>query len=230
MNRIQKILQSYSEIVFPVTCACCGASQEKKGEYLCEWCKNDRFDRVYSNTPEVVPEKIEFVYSMWNFDKGGYLQDLLHNLKYNFLRGVGEELGNFTAHTFINSYSNLAQIESLSPVLVPVPLHKSKRRKRGYNQARALARGFAKVSGWDIIEKGVVLRTRKTRTQTGLNSSERTKNLKDAFRVENIDMVQNRFPVIIDDVFTTGATTYELADTLLANNGGKAGIITVARA
>lgn len=230
MNLIKKIIRSYSEIVFPVTCVCCGASQEKKGQYICEWCKNDRFERVYSDSPKVVPAKIEFVYSMWNFDKGGYLQNMLHNLKYNFLRGVGEELGEYTAQTFINSYSNQIQFENKKPILIPVPLHKSKKRKRGYNQARALARGFANVTGWDIIEKGVVKRTRRTQTQTGLNSSERTINLKGAFKLINMEKIQNRFPVIIDDVFTTGATTYELADTLLADNGGKAGIITVARA
>lgn len=230
MNHFKKLIEYYSEIVFPVTCACCGAPQEKKGEYLCEWCKNDRFERVYGNKTEVVPEKIEFVFSMWNFDKGGYLQGLLHDLKYNFLRGVGEELGRFTARTFLEYYRHLHELEEANPVIVPVPLHKSKKRTRGYNQARALSRGFSQVTGWDVLDSGEVIRIRKTRTQTGLSSADRSKNVKGAFKIAREEVLQNRFPIIIDDVFTTGATTYELADVLLYGRKGKAGIVTVAKA
>lgn len=230
MEPFKKLIRSYSRVIFPVTCACCGASQEKEGEYLCSWCKIKRFERANSDDLHIVPEKIDFVYSLWNFDKGGYLQDLLHNLKYNFMMGVGEELGRFTAQSFIKDYHDFEELDQQKPIVVPVPLHKSKKRTRGYNQARALARGFSSVTGWDISGSKTVNRVKKTRTQTGLSTSERSKNVMKAFEIDKPEQINNRFSIIIDDVFTTGATTYELADCLIKHGSKKCGIITVAKA
>ncbi len=230
MRPFKKLIQSYSKVIFPVTCACCGASQEKEGEYLCRWCKGKRFGNVKGNNLLIVPEKVEFVYSMWHFDKGGYLQDLLHNLKYNFMMGVGEELGRFTAQNFKKEYPGFNDLDEMNPIIVPVPLHKKKKRTRGYNQARALARGFKESTGWDCSPPGTVTRIKKTRTQTGLSAPERSKNVKKAFKVELGDQINDRFPIIIDDVFTTGATTYELAECLIAQGSKHCGIITVAKA
>ena len=81
-----------------------------------------------------------------------------------------------------------------------------------------------------MLDSGEVIRIRKTRTQTGLSSADRSKNVKGAFKIAREEVLQNRFPIIIDDVFTTGATTYELADVLLYGRKGKAGIVTVAKA
>ncbi|NBC04760.1 MAG: ComF family protein [Bacteroidetes bacterium] len=173
-----------------------------------------------------------FVHTMWFFDKGGYLQDLLHKLKYHFMRGVGIELGYLLGKDSLHQQSTeeLKYIDDLNPVIIPVPLHVKKRRKRGYNQARALAEGVSRSTGWNIIRKGAIKRTRKTKTQTGLTLEERSKNLKGAFQVTEPKLVQNRKCVVVDDVFTTGATTFELAKTLYEVNEVSSGILTVARA
>lgn len=167
---------------------------------------------------------------MWQFDKGGYLQDLLHELKYNFLQDVGEELGYIAGRAFLEKTDAdlLQYLDGANPVIVPVPLHKSKKRTRGYNQSRALARGFARAADWKVAEEGIVKRVKKTKTQTGLNTEQRSKNLKGAFEVVEPNAFQGCFPVIMDDVFTTGATTYELAHVITSNSQG-AGIVTVAR-
>lgn len=232
MEIIKKIYKSYAEIVFPPTCVCCGSPTNSDENSICSLCRRKRFESAASSEKNILPQFISLVHTMWFFDKGGYLQDLLHELKYHFMRGVGVELGSLLGKDFLHfcSRKELNKIEKLKPLIVPVPLHIHKKRKRGYNQARALAEGMRKSTGWKILKKGAIERTRKTKTQTGLTLEQRSKNLKGAFRITNSDLIKNRQCIIIDDVFTTGATTFELAKALYEVNGIPAGILTVARA
>lgn len=169
---------------------------------------------------------------MWYFDKGGYLQQLLHCLKYNYLQHAGIELGSILGRFLLNrsDLDPLKVFDQKKPILIPVPLHKSKQRKRGYNQARALAEGVSKITKWDLIDEKSVIRVRKTKTQTGLNSSERAKNVHHAFFIKRPDQLRNCQPIIVDDVFTTGATTFELANQISKKISERVLIITVAKA
>lgn len=228
---MRKIIKPYLDIVFPAVCTCCGASLAVSGKHLCHWCRSDRFEKVDDQELLIRPHSVLFLYMMWKFDKGGYLQNLMHNLKYNFMKGVGEELGYVLGHSLIDSKESdwLQDIDQLKPLLIPVPLHKAKLRKRGYNQAGAIADGLSRATGWEVVAIDSIKRIRKTRTQTGLSTEERKKNLHGAFEVASALCFHNRLPVIVDDVFTTGATTYELAG-ILSGPDQKAGIITVAMA
>ncbi|MEX0646834.1 MAG: ComF family protein [Balneolaceae bacterium] len=228
---MKKLLQSYIDVAFPSTCACCGTSLKKTDRYICVWCRDTRFEPADNESALILPESVLFQYSMWQFDKGGYLQDLLHKLKYHFLKQVGQDLGRIMGSSFKNTsaYKNLLS-EQPEPLIIPVPLHPSKKRKRGYNQARSLARGLSIATRWRVIPHGDVERVRKTKTQTGLNTRQRSQNLKGAFHIKNPESLSGYLPVIVDDVYTTGATTFELARVLFAESGMKAGIMTVAKA
>lgn len=232
MEIIKKIYKSYTQIIFPPTCACCGSSTNSDESSICSLCRMKRFENAGIIEKDILPQSVSLVHTMWFFDKGGYLQDLLHQLKYHFMRGVGIELGSLLGKDFLHYHSReeLDRILSLKPLIVPVPLHLKKRRKRGYNQARALAEGVSRSSGWDIIEKGMIKRIRKTKTQTGLTLEERSENLKNAFKITDSNSIKNRQCIIVDDVFTTGATTFEVAKTLNTVNSTPSVILTVARA
>lgn len=226
---IKKLIKSITGIPFPRVCVCCGNSINADRGYLCMMCKMKRFEPADDGELIILPDKISFQYSMWRFDKGGYLQLLLHKLKYDFLREVGEQMGRIAGEKLIQAEYNTVIVESgYTPIIVPVPLHPSKMRKRGFNQARAIGIGLAEFTGWDLIDEGIVKRIKKTKTQTGLDSSQRSMNLNKAFSITDDQLVANRFPIIVDDVFTTGATTFELADTLLNESDSKAGIVTIA--
>lgn len=232
MISIKKFKKSISEIIFPVCCVCCGSSTNLDGKLICNWCERDRFEFVTAEEYELQPETVIGLYSMWYFDKGGYLQQLMHSLKYNYLQNAGIELGLILGRSLINR-TNLGQLtvsEHKKPILIPVPLHKSKRRKRGYNQARALAEGVSKITKWDLMDEKSVIRVRKTKTQTGLNSTERVKNVQNSFLIKRPDHLQNCHPIIVDDVFTTGATTFELANQIFKETSNRVLIITVAKA
>lgn len=232
MEIIKKIYKSYAEIVFPPICVCCGSSTNSDEKSICSLCREKRFESAFTDDKSIFPESVSFVHTMWFFDKGGYLQDLLHQLKYHSMKGVGIELGTLLGKDFLDyrSREELDRIEALKPLIVPVPLHFKKRRKRGYNQARALAEGVSRSTGWEIVGKETVERIRKTKTQTGLTLSQRSDNLKGAFQIASLNAIKNRCCIIVDDVFTTGATTFELAKTLYEVNENPSGILTVARA
>lgn len=229
MNLFHYIGNSLSELVFPVTCACCGIKTEEAHQTICNWCRRSRFELAGEDIAEILPETVSSHFSMWYFDKGGYLQQLLHNLKYNHLKGVGKELGRLLAATYMRA-NDPDKIVDVKPLIVPVPLHRIRLRKRGYNQARVLAEGFSELTNWEIISAGAITRIRNTGTQTGLTSRQRSDNIRNAFKVEQHEHLQNRRTIIIDDVFTTGATTFELASTLVDTTGQRSEIVTVAHA
>lgn len=97
-------------------------------------------------------------------------------------------------------------------VLVPVPVHKSRYRKRGYNQAALIARSIAEQTGLFADEK-LLARTKKTTAQKELSTKERIKNLQGAFQLEK-SVVQYKKIILVDDIYTTGSTADACADVL----------------
>lgn len=230
MNPIRLFLNNLSEIAFPPVCICCGARTEANGTVLCTWCCEERFEKAEFPVKEILPSSTESVFTMWNFDKGGYLQKILHELKYNHMGTLGFELGIQMALEMPDMFKLMAEGRGADPILIPVPLHIGKERKRGYNQAKMLASGIASLTGWELIPDRVIKRIRNTGTQTGLTREARAENVRNSFQVEMSQSLEQRKAIIVDDVFTTGATVFELAETLSPVTGNNVLIATVARA
>ncbi len=232
MMILKKIIGQLSEIAFPVTCVCCSCSVAGYYKHICEWCEKERFEPAISLKGDILPEFIFLQFSLWNFDKGGYLQQMLHDLKYNNIRSVGEELGFLLGKSFLKSYSDSVSLftDEKRPVLLPVPLHRSKLRKRGFNQARVISEGINRATSWEIAPIDTLVRVKRTNTQTGLSLAERSDNLKDAFLISDQEFLSGVIPIIVDDVFTTGSTTFELANTIAQSGKAKSVILTVAKA
>lgn len=110
-------------------------------------------------------------------------------------------------------------------VLIPVPLHPRRLRQRGFNQALLLARAFPGLP----VARGALVRQRYTRPQTELSPEERRRNVKGAFRVADPAAVAGKKVVLLDDVFTTGATVRECARMLRRAGAAQVAVITVAR-
>jgi ComF family protein len=112
--------------------------------------------------------------------------------------------------------------------IVPVPLHPLKRREREFNQAELLAKRLGDATGIPVNTK-LVQRTTATMTQTRLSREQRAANMKDAFIVSEKGRLKGQKTVILDDVFTTGATTNACAKALRAAGAGDVCVWTVAR-
>jgi len=110
-------------------------------------------------------------------------------------------------------------------VLVPVPLYRWRHARRGFNQADELCRMLAKATDLPIML--ATKRRRATRSQSGLNAAARAKNVRSAFVVNR--RLEFRYPLIVDDVMTTGATCNELAKALKRAGAERVGALAVAR-
>jgi len=208
----------------PITgglCAACGerlfspyAVAGSSGEPRCGLCR--RIEPVFARAV-----------AYGSYESG--LRELIHLLKFGGVRPAANVLGRMLAEA-------IATIEPEFPpegvALIPVPLHRVKLRQRGFNQAELIARSAMKIS--PVRERlrlcaGVLDRTRETASQIGLTSHQRRENLRGAFGVAQRELVQGREVLVVDDVYTTGATVSECARVLRRAGATKVWVATVAR-
>lgn len=159
----------------------------------------------------------------------GGLRELIHLLKYNGIRPAASVLGRMLAEAI----SAMQPAFGPAPVaLIPVPLHKTKRRERGFNQAELIARAALKcnsAAGQLVLRDQVLLRQRETQSQIGLTSHQRRENLRGAFAVTRAQEVKGKEVLLVDDVYTTGTTASECARVLRRAGATRVWVATVAR-
>lgn len=232
MRFIQPLLEGILEVMFPKICAGCTGPLARGESGLCGFCRWERFEPADSRldgSQEILPEYIAFRLALWQFEEGGVLQQLLHQLKYQQRFDLGLEFGRLAGVAVRNLVAASGLAFTYQPLLVPVPMHRKRQRKRGYNQARIMADGMAGVTGWTVIGEKMVVRCRDTLTQTGLSEEKRRENLEGVFRIE-AELHPLELPIIVDDVYTTGATALELAAALRRAGAQRIGIATLAEA
>ena len=115
-------------------------------------------------------------------------------------------------------------------VIVPVPLHESREGERGFNQASVIARELARVAGLPLDEHSVVRRVHTERHRAGMDAKARRDSVSDAFAVRRNDLIAGKRVLLVDDVFTTGATVSACAETLTRAGAAEVLVLTVARA
>lgn len=153
----------------------------------------------------------------------GILLDAIHQFKYGRNLTVGSALAGLLADF------NFPDFDFGSfDVILPVPLHVRRLRQRGFNQALILSRALGKKHGLDV-DFSLIKRNKFTLTQTGLDKKEREKNIKGAFSVVHHERLQSKNVILVDDVYTTGATISECAKILKKAGAAQVGVITLAR-
>lgn len=158
----------------------------------------------------------------------GALRHLIHLLKYESVDPAADCLGRMLA----DAIRELLPEFGPDPVLLlPVPLHRAKLRGRGFNQAERVARAAVRhlPGGWLEFVSHDLLRQRETAPQTGLTTHARRENVRGAFRVSRPEGVAGREVLLVDDVYTTGATAAECARVLVKAGASRVFVATVAR-
>ena len=115
-------------------------------------------------------------------------------------------------------------------LLVPVPLHRARRRERGFNQARLVAAGLGRARGLEVLGRGCLVKARRAPAQAGLRAADREANVRGAYAVRRPDEVRGRTLVLVDDVTTTGATLRECARVLVEAGAREVRAVTLAQA
>jgi len=156
------------------------------------------------------------------FTKESLIQKLVFELKYKNNKAAGIYLGVLTGH-LLRSSPRFQHID----VLIPVPLHPSKKRKRGYNQAELICRGMASVIQKPILTNAVI-RTQFTGTQTRQDRIHRWQNMENVFRVTDETAITGKHILLVDDVITTGATLEACGRAILQVNNSQLSIAAAA--
>ncbi len=156
---------------------------------------------------------------------GGTLKDVILLFKYRRYAPLSRPLARFAADC-------LGEDDRLwrdADGIVPVPLHPARRRERGFNQSRLLARELGRLKGIGVLDR-CLIKTRNRPAQAGLRAADRERNVRKAYAARQPDRIQGRTLVLVDDVTTTGATLRECARVLIEAGAKEVRAITLAQA
>lgn len=194
-------------IIYPPLCEACQVKIDPESGYAC-LCKNCVSKIKILNPPAAITrcDNIK-VWAVCGYE--GIAKDCIHLFKYNNRISLSKPLADI-----MSNFTNKNLADKKFDMIVPVPLHKTKMRERGFNQAELLARRLGKNTN-RILCLDAVKRIKPTASQTGLSKTKRFTNLKGAFKITDGGKVSGKRILLIDDVFTTGSTISECAKTLL---------------
>lgn len=192
-----------------VLCESCTSELENIRELLgpfCPSCKRQIDPGSGGCRCETGTPGLQMVYSLGSYAEE--MEALIEGFKYRRKR----KLGLFLSEVLSERLLELEELPS-ADFVVPVPLHRSKRRQRGFNQSEVIAGRLSERLEMQL-GCGLVIRRKKTRTQTGLSREERRENVRNAFEFRGKGDLRGRRVLLVDDVLTTGATMSECARTL----------------
>ncbi|WP_321334363.1 ComF family protein [uncultured Bacteroides sp.] len=209
---MKKWINSFFALLFPRCCVVCDRPLSDGEESLCIMCNMNMPRTGYHLIPDNPTERLfwgriplERATSFFFYSKGSDFRHILYSLKYKGNKELGEVMGRFMARELLDS----GFFEGMD-VIIPVPLHPSKKAKRGYNQSEWIARGIASVTTLPIDIVSVVRKV-NTDTQTRKSAFERWENVNGIFELQGANHFEGKHILIIDDVLTTGATTVACA-------------------
>lgn len=199
------------DLLFPIKCVNCN----KKSEILCRNCVSQiRLAERETDTD---------IYAVFDY-RDQAIKKAIWELKYYNKRYLGHKLGELLYEYLIEDMGALkTYVAGRSILVVPVPISKNKTKKRGYNQAFAIAKGFCNQSNSKILElkNNIVFKKVDTLPQARImNRKARLKNIKGVFDIKNKTEIKGRTIIVIDDVTTTGGTINEIIR-ILTKGGAK---------
>lgn len=224
----RRFLTACSEMLFPSCCEICGRSLVDGEQLICLHCRsdipravihNDRFNTIHRRlaSPRIPIERAAAY--MFYYRDNPY-SDLIRKAKYNSRPSIARILGaDFAVELKTDSFFDDIDI------LIPVPLHRWKMIKRGYNQSEEICKGISSVTSLPI---GDNLHARYHPTQTRKNAYERSINAKDIMSVKHPEELTGKHILIVDDVITTGATLLSCAGAIAGTTTGtKISVLTL---
>ncbi len=231
-----------SNIFFPQTCMICGKLNKN---YICEHCeirinkykkngiidnKKLIIDKLNINDINfkqkyyfICGQKIYWEKLIYFFEYKGIIRKLI--LKYKF--GGKSYISNFFAKQILNN-KKVYEILKLYDIIIPVPIDKIKKKKRGYNQTELITKIISKT-GIILEENDVLIKIKSGKTQSTLNQKQRKDNVKNAYFVIDKRKIYNKKIILFDDIYTTGATVNEISRKLKEAGANEILILVIAK-
>ncbi len=225
------LFRDFAHLFFPRYCIACKGPVVKGEDTFCTVClsqlpktnfhlhdDNSVKGRLTGRLP------LTHGFAFLHFQKGGLVQNLLHALKYHNHPEVGVYLGKIYGRDLA-----AAGYAGRFDLIVPVPLHETRKRRRGYNQSARFAEGLGVTLNVPWHES-ISLRKQATVTQTRKTRAERWQNVSEAFSISLPEQIEGKHVLLVDDVITTGATLEACGQHLLKNGCTQLSVACIAEA
>lgn len=218
-STIKTEVRAILDLLFPRRCAMCGCTLSTQEDVLCIGCwlglNRTGFHLAEHSIMETyywgkVP--VERAASMFYYDVSS--RNIIFHTKYYHKPFVGETIAQRYAREVMAESDFFHGIDAI----IPIPLHRKRKHKRGYNQCEYIAQGISKATGIPVIGNAVI-RTVNNPSQTKVEAHERAKNVENIFRCTHIDKLRGKHLLIIDDVITSGNTSLNCAKAIMKAEG-----------
>lgn len=228
-NAMNSLIYDFTALFYPKYCYICGTSLVKNEECICSQClinlpKTNFY--LEGNNPLIYlfagKVQVNAVTAYFYFKKGSTVQKLIHQLKYKGQKDIGIYFGYLLGLDLLKT-----QLYDSIDVVIPIPLHPNKKKKRGYNQSEIITEGIVKAiqKPLDITS---LIRFIETDTQTKKTQYNRWENTSDVFKVINSQAIKGKHVLLVDDVITTGSTLEAAIQTILNVENTKVSVACLA--
>jgi ComF family protein len=229
MNYLYDLWDDLLSLLFPRICYACGNHLMRNEKLICTECYV-LIPRTNYHLEDDNPVarifwgrcRIERAAAFSFYNRDSRIRRLIHNLKYKGVQDIGPELGKMYGLVLMNS-GFTRDID----LIIPVPLHPSKERIRGFNQSYLISRGISQVTGITVDSRSLC-RVSSTSTQTKKSRYERWKNVEGTFMVQDSSSVTGKHILLVDDVITTGSTMESCVNELLKSEGVRVSVAAMA--
>lgn len=221
-------MRNILNLFFPKHCGACSKLVINTKDELCLKCELNLIHESEPDTNKIQKAlrgrvEIEKGAFFIDFTKKEGVQNILHSIKYQNQKKlaiyIAEQLALKLGAAFFQEFDSI----------IPIPLHQKKLKIRGFNQSDLIAEGIHNIHKIPV-ELDRLIRIKNTSSQTNKNRLERWDNVKSAFKTNNADKIKGKHILLVDDVFTTGATIEACINTLQKQAACKCSILTLARA
>lgn len=222
------MMKEIFDIFFPRICAACELTLVRNEFVVCTHCVHRLPIIPQNDAEELVKEyfygrvPISHAGALLYFHKKGLTQHLIHRLKYRGDERISGFLG-----TWLGNYLVEKEWTKTIDFIIPVPLHKNRKRKRGYNQLTGFGKNLAQLIESEYAED-ILIKAFNSRTQVFKDRFARTELHGAYFTLKNQEQIRNKHVLLIDDIITTGATMETCAKVLLTANPSKISLATMA--
>ncbi len=229
MSYIYNLWDDFLSLLFPRLCYGCGDHLLRNENLICTACyvviPRTNYHLVAENPVAqlfwgrcLIERAAAFSY----YNKGSRIRNLIHNLKYKGVKELGHELG----YIYGLSLKTSGFTDGID-IIIPVPLHHSKKHYRGFNQSDLISSGISDVTGLPVDSTSLV-RESVSATQTKRSRYDRWTNVEGIFCVTDTVILKGKHILLVDDVITTGSTIEACANELLKIEGVKVSVVALA--